>query len=72
MSNTQYAEDVKNVLNTNINTKVVGFIYKNDNATVSQNVSKNLYNTKTGDPGQHLISVEPTTETEEDRPTDTV
>lgn len=46
LSDSKYADDVKNTLAASENAKEVGLIYEKSESSVSQNVAKNLYNTK--------------------------
>lgn len=45
LSDSKYADDVKNALASSENAKEVGLIYAKSESLVSQNVAKNLYNT---------------------------
>ncbi len=45
LSNSQYADAVKDSLLSSDSASGVGMIYKDQDASVSQNVAKNLYNT---------------------------
>ena len=45
LSDSNYKEDVKTFLSSNKNYKEIGYIYRDDDAKVSQNVAREIYNT---------------------------
>jgi hypothetical protein len=62
LSNSQYAEDVKKMLSTESDTKIIGQIYLNQSAQYTQEVCKNIYNAKIDRKGEVVTKKEvPTT-----------